>query len=119
MLEKLLTDHERERREQLMIERQLQEKLENTSGALPQKDSKKKEKPVSKCNPKPEPKKSFMRSSKRKTDVQEREFAEELIRPCLCDSTWHRSCIRELVVKLELTACPKCRFEYSVGYTDC
>lgn len=49
----------------------------------------------------------------------EKEFTEELIQPCFCGTLWHRTCIRELIVKSEITECPKCSFEYSVGYTEC
>ena len=53
------------------------------------------------------------------SEEKERAFREEVIRPCLCDQTWHRCCIREMIVKSELTSCPSCEFEYSVGYNDC
>ena len=56
---------------------------------------------------------------RRKNQEKERSFAEEMIRPCLCDASWHRSCIREYIVKAELNACPICQFQYTVGYTDC
>lgn len=56
---------------------------------------------------------------RRKNEQGEREYSEELIRPCLCDSTWHRCCIRELIVKTESIECPLCQFQYTVGYTDC
>ncbi len=62
--------------------------------------------------------KSIQLRKKRKNE-KENEFDEELIRPCLCDCTWHRSCIREMIVKTELTACPICCFQYTIGYTDC
>jgi len=46
-------------------------------------------------------------------------FLTELIRPCLCDTTWHRCCIREHIVRNEIICCPDCEFEYCVGYSDC
>lgn len=58
-------------------------------------------------------------NKKRKNQEQEKEFSEELIRPCLCDSTWHRKCIRELIVKTESVECPFCQYQYNVGYSDC
>ncbi len=54
-----------------------------------------------------------------KNEEQEKQFSEELIRPCLCDSTWHRKCIRELIVKTESIQCPICQYQYTVGYSDC
>jgi len=58
-------------------------------------------------------------NKKRKNGEQDKEFNEELIRPCLCDSTWHRTCIRELIVKTESIECPFCQYQYTVGYSDC
>jgi E3 ubiquitin-protein ligase DOA10 len=56
---------------------------------------------------------------KRKNNSNEQQFQEELIRPCLCDSVWHRTCIREMIIKTELIECPICHYQYTIGYTDC
>ena len=42
-----------------------------------------------------------------------------MIRPCNCETMWHRCCIQELIVKAEFKRCPICNFEYSVGYKTC
>lgn len=46
-------------------------------------------------------------------------YANEIIRPCLCETSWHRACIREHIVRNEIVACVTCKFEFSVGYSDC
>ena len=46
-------------------------------------------------------------------------FDNEMIRPCLCETNWHRACIREHIVRNEIVACSTCKFEFCVGYTDC
>lgn len=58
-------------------------------------------------------------TDRRKIDVEQLEFLEkETFQPCLCVTPWHRVCIREFIVRFELTACPACNFEYAVGYSE-
>ena len=56
---------------------------------------------------------------KNKKTADAQSFANEIIRPCLCETSWHRACIREKIVRNEILACPTCKFEFSVGYSDC
>lgn len=109
VFDKICAEKENQRRRELKLEGVLELRLDKSSGESSKKYSFD-----------PFSLKSVNKNRKNKLKEQkEKLFKEELVRPCLCDQTWHRCCIRERLVKSEQVACPDCKFEYSVGYTDC
>jgi hypothetical protein len=102
---------------EISLRKELQARLDEASGQ--KKDKLKKDKPEPRTREAQTDQSKVQLNKKRKNGDQQKEFSEELIRPCLCDSTWHRSCIRELIVKTESIECPFCQYQYTVGYSDC
>jgi hypothetical protein len=91
VFDKICIAKEKKQRQDLTLQKVLEQRLDKSSGA-----SKKKYvfDPFSLKNVQ-------TNKNQRLKDEKERSFKEELVRPCLCDQTWHRCCIRETIVKSE------------------